>query len=72
MDDKPNIYVGYPVIYTNGAYVSAAKVTVNAREVWCWIAESFEDDSYFDGKVINPRESAFDKDDLLEMNDEEE
>lgn len=68
---KPDIYAGHPMIITNGAFVSPGRVTVNGREVWCWIVESFEDDSFYDGETVYPRENALNKDELLEMNDEE-
>lgn len=68
---KPEIHAGRPMVFTNGAFVSPGKVTMNGQEVWCWIVESFEDDSYYDGEMIYPRENALNKDELLEMIDEE-
>lgn len=68
---KPTVSVARPMIFTNGAFVSPGKVVVNGREVWCWFVESFEDDSFYDGTMVYPRENAYDKDDLLAMTERE-
>lgn len=68
---KPEIQAGQPMIFTNGAFLSPGRVIVNGKEVWCWIVESFEDDSYCDGEMVYPRENASNKEELLEMIDKE-
>jgi hypothetical protein len=50
-------------VFTTGAFVVPVRVKINGIEAWRWIIDSFEDDSFFDGKVFNPSEYAsnFDK-----------
>ena len=64
---KPEIYVGRPMIFTNGAFVSPGKVIVNGREAWCWIVESFEGYSFYDGEEILPIENSYNKENLLKL-----
>lgn len=49
----------HPTIYTTGAHLRPTKITYpNGREEWRWIVVEFEDDSFEDGDVFNPPESA--------------
>lgn len=45
-------------IFATGVFLQPVKCTINGMEQWRWIDVSFEDDSFFDGKVINPIEYA--------------
>jgi len=49
------------MIFTNGASLSPVKV----GEHWVWMVESFEDDSYLDGEVYNPKEWADTREELI-------
>lgn len=48
-------------IYTTGAFLSPVKV----GEHWVWMVDQFEDDSFLDGDVYNPLESAASRDALI-------
>lgn len=41
-------------------------------EIWRLVVAEFEDDSFMEGEVFNPPESAFSKDELLSNTTEEE
>ena len=47
---------GSPVLCTGNAIIAPRKVTVDGTTYWFWVVESFEGDSYYDGKVCNPLE----------------
>jgi len=57
---------GEPVYFTTGAFIAPIKLIVNGVEVWRWVVESFEGDSFYDGEVHNPREYAFNAQALIE------
>ena len=40
-------------IFATGVFLKPEKCTINGKEQWRWIAVGFEDDSYYDGKVID-------------------
>jgi len=53
-------------IFTTGAFLQPIKVQdENGREYWIWTVLEFVDDSYIDGEVYNPKETAESVDDLL-------
>ena len=54
-----------PQIYTNGAYLSPAKILISGCETWVWIVDQFEDDCFLDGELCCPIESADCEMDLL-------
>lgn len=43
-------------IFSTGVHLQATKCIFNGKEQWRWVAVGFEDDSYCDGKIINPIE----------------
>lgn len=45
-------------IFATGVFLQPVKCTINEIEQWRWVAVGFEDDSFFDGEVINPIEYA--------------
>lgn len=47
---------GGPMIFTNGAFVSPIKIDTGEGKRWCWVVESFEDDSFYDGEHCWPKE----------------
>jgi len=40
-------------IFATGVFLQPAKCTINGIEQWRWVAVGFEDDSYYDGEVID-------------------
>ena len=48
-----------PIIFTNGAYLQPMKVkNENDKEYWIWAVSEFVDDSFNNGEVFNPNETA--------------
>lgn len=45
-------------IFATGVFLQPVKCTINNTEQWRWIAVGFEDDSFYDGEIINPNEYA--------------
>ncbi len=44
-----------PKIFSTGVHLVPMKINVKGKEKFIWVAEEFEDDSFFDGKNIIPR-----------------
>jgi len=40
-------------IFATGVFLQPVKCTINGREHWRWVAVGFEDDSYYDGEIID-------------------
>lgn len=53
-------------IFATGVFLQPVKIKINDIEKWHWVAVGFEDESYFNGKCINPMESAKHIKDLLQ------
>lgn len=53
-------------IFSTGVYLESIECVINGKKQWRWIAVGFEDDSFLDGKVINPIEYAGEKGKLIE------
>ncbi len=45
-------------IFTTGAFLVPIKIKVDHAEIWRWIVDSFEDDSFSEGEMCNPLEHA--------------
>lgn len=45
-------------IFATGVFLQPVKCTINNIEQWRWVAVGFEDDSFYDGKIINPYDYA--------------
>lgn len=43
-----------PRIYATGVHLVPMKVDLNGIEQFIWVADEFNDDTYFDGKNISP------------------
>lgn len=56
--DEQTLISDTDTIFATGVFLQPVKCVINGREQWRWIAASFEDDSYFNGKIINPHEYA--------------
>jgi hypothetical protein len=56
----------HTTIYTTGAYLQPVKITgKDGRETWRWLVSGFNDDTYLDGNLCNPVETAEMADGLL-------
>lgn len=66
---KKHIVFDYSMqIYTTGAHLSPLKVTDSEGKVfWVWHVTEFDNDSFKDGELFNPKESAINRDDLLKI-----
>ena len=40
-------------IFGTGVFLQPVKCTINGIETWRWVAVGFEDDSYYDGELID-------------------
>jgi len=55
-----------PKIHTTGAFLQPAKIIDSTgKEIWIWYVSEFTDDSFFNGEVYNPQETASSKEELL-------
>jgi len=45
-------------IFATGVFLQPVKCTINDKEQWRWVAVGFEDDSFFNGKIVNPYDYA--------------
>lgn len=63
---KPTFEFDEPILYTTGAYIQPMKLTKeNGGEVWVWIVREFDDDTFLDGDLHNPKEYGDTKEELL-------
>lgn len=58
-------------IFATGVFLQPVRCTINGKEQWRWVAVSFEDDSFFDGEIVNPNEHAENIEDMLITDSEE-
>lgn len=52
-------------IFSTGVHLQTVKCVVNGKKQWRWVAVGFEDDSFLNGKAINPIEYVDKQTDLL-------
>ena len=52
-------------IFATGVFLQPVRCTINQIEQWRWVAAGFEDNSYYDGLVVNPMEYADNLEDML-------
>lgn len=45
-------------IFATGVHLQSIKCVINGKEQWRWVAIGFEDESFLNGKAINPIEYA--------------
>lgn len=55
------------IIFSTGVHLQAIECEINGQRQWRWVAIGFEDDSYFDGKIIDPNEYATNSDGLINI-----
>jgi len=51
--DKQIVITDKDKIFATGVFLQPVKCTINQVEQWRWVAVGFEDDSYYDGNVID-------------------
>jgi len=54
-------------IFSTGVFLESVECVINGKKQWCWVAVGFEDDSFLNGKVINPIEYANKREKLIEI-----
>ncbi len=59
-------------IFSNGVFLQAFEVEIDGIKQWRWIAVGFEDDSYFDGQIIDIYDYANSFEGLIAEEEEEE
>lgn len=52
-------------IFSTGVHLQMLKCVINGKEQWRWIAVGFEDDSYYDGRIVNPIEYSNDPEKMI-------
>jgi hypothetical protein len=63
--NNPEIIPERCTIFATGVFLRAIEVEIYGQKQWRWVAVGFEDDSYFDGEVINVYDYADDFDGLM-------
>lgn len=64
---KQIIFDNSPTIFTTGAFLKPVKVADSeGKEIWVWYVSGFIDDSFLDGEIYNPKETANAKEELIE------
>ncbi len=53
-------------IFSTGVYLQAIECIINRKKQWRWLAVGFEDESFMNGKEINPIEYAQNQENLIE------
>lgn len=53
-------------IFSTGVFLESVECLIDNQKQWRWIAVSFEDDSFMNGKIINPVEYSKKQKDLVE------
>lgn len=56
--DKQTLISETDKIFATGVFLQPVKCVINNQEQWRWVAVGFEDDSFLDGKLVNPNEYA--------------
>lgn len=54
-------------IFATGVNLQAIEVEINGKKQWRWVAIGFEDDSYYNGEVIDVNDYANDFEGLLKV-----
>lgn len=53
-------------IFSTGVFLESVECIINGKKQWRWVAVGFEDDSFLDGKAVNPVEYANKQEKLIE------
>lgn len=54
-------------IFSTGVFLESAECVIDGKKQWRWVAVNFEDESFLNGKAINPIEYANNEEKLAEM-----
>ncbi|MEK7664537.1 MAG: hypothetical protein AAB361_00160 [Patescibacteria group bacterium] len=54
------------IIFSTGTHLQSVECIIDGKKQWRWVAVSFEDESFIDGKEINPIEYAKKQEGLVE------
>ncbi|OGI65632.1 hypothetical protein A3H53_00180 [Candidatus Nomurabacteria bacterium RIFCSPLOWO2_02_FULL_40_10] len=54
-------------IFSTGVFLESVECIINGKKKWRWVATDFEDESFLNGKAINPFEYANKKEKLVEI-----
>jgi len=54
-------------IFSTGVFLESIECTIDGQKQWRWIATSFEDETFLNGKSINSIEYADKKEKLVEI-----
>ncbi len=46
------------MIFSTGVHLQSVRCTIYGKKQWRWVAVGFEDESFLNGKIINPIEYA--------------
>lgn len=57
-------------VFATGVFLQPVKIKINDIEQWRWVAVGFEDESYFNGKSVNPIEYSNKLENMLQTFDE--
>jgi len=72
-DEFNNEIENCPQLFTTGAFISPRKINIDGKVYWFWVVDGFEDNSFYDGDVLNPLEFSETKEGLFaEIDDEYE
>ncbi len=52
-------------IFSTGVHLQSIECVIDGKKQWRWIAVGFEDDSFLNGKEINPLEYANEQEKLI-------
>ncbi len=68
---KQHFQFDQPVLYITGAFIQPVKyIKENGDEVWLWVVNEFDGDTFHNGDVQNPREYGDTKAELLSTESE--
>lgn len=72
-DEKIFKFIGGNDIYTTGAHLKPAKIQYpDGSAKYIWVIDTFEEDSYMDGKLVDPSSFANNIDELYWENGKDE
>jgi len=65
-------YIDNDHIFATGVFLNPIRIVINGKRMWAWIAEGFEDDSYYNGEVCDPKSVSDTYEGLLKLQETEE
>ncbi|MFH0771363.1 MAG: hypothetical protein V1933_01945 [Candidatus Omnitrophota bacterium] len=52
-------------IFSTGVHLQSEECVINGKKQWRWVAIGFEDESFMNGKAVNPVEYAQEQKNLI-------